>query len=98
LNTNFSIDELFTLGLFSFMDAILDCKMEDILHHISFSKKMKLALLGQDKTFNIILKIVKSFEQGNWNNNFFTAISGKPIESKLPVFYRDSVKMANSFF
>jgi hypothetical protein len=28
--------------------------------------------------------------------NYFTYISGKPIESKLPDLYLDSVKMANS--
>ncbi|MCD4718666.1 MAG: HDOD domain-containing protein [Desulfobacula sp.] len=98
LNTRFSIDELFTLGLFSLMDAILDCKMEDILEQIVLSEKMETALFGRDKEFKIILNIVKSFEQGNWKNAFFTAISGKSIETKLPEFYFDSVKMANSFF
>lgn len=98
LKTNFSTDELFTLGLFSLLDAILDCKMEDILKHIAFSEKMETALLGKNKEFNIILNIVKGFEQGDWENTFFAAISGKFIETKLPEFYFDSVKMANSFF
>jgi EAL and modified HD-GYP domain-containing signal transduction protein len=98
LNTKFSTDELFTLGLFSLMNAILDCKMEDILEHIALSKKMELALVGKNKEFNNILNIVVGFEQGNWENAFFTAISGKSIETKLPEFYFDSVKMANSFF
>lgn len=97
-NTKFSTDELFTLGLFSFMDAILDCRMEKILDHIAFSGKMKQALLGRDKEFHIILNIIKSFEIGDWKNKFFTALAGKPIEMKLPGFYLDSVKMANSFF
>lgn len=98
LNTKFSMDELFTLGLFSLMDAILDCKMEDILQYITFSDKMKTALLRKDKEFNIILDIVKGFEQGSWGNKIFTALSGKSIETKLPGFYFDSVKMANAFF
>ncbi len=98
LNTRFTGDELFTLGLFSFMDAVLDCKMEGILDHITFSQKMKQALMGNDKEFNIILNIVKSFELGNWKNKIFTALSGKSIESKLPGFYLDSVQKANSLF
>jgi EAL and modified HD-GYP domain-containing signal transduction protein len=98
LNTRFTGDELFTLGLFSFMDAVLDCKMEEILTHIAFSPKMKQALMGNDKEFNIILNIVKSFEIGNWTNKIFSALSGKSIELKLPGFYLESIKMANSLF
>jgi len=98
LNTSFSTDELFTLGLFSFMDAILDCKMESILNYIAFSEKMKQALLGQDKKFKMILSIVEVFEKGDWKNKIFDSISGKSIESKFPVFYMDSIKMADSFF
>ncbi|MFO8001917.1 MAG: HDOD domain-containing protein [Marinilabilia sp.] len=97
LNTSFSTDELFTLGLFSFMDAILDCRMERLLNYIAFSEKMKLALLRQNKEFKIILSIVEIFEKGNWKNTIFDSISGKSIESKLPEFYIDSVKMADSF-
>jgi EAL and modified HD-GYP domain-containing signal transduction protein len=98
LNTNFSTDELFTLGLFSFMDAILDCKMETILSYIAFSEKIKEALLGQNKEFKIILNIVELFQKGEWKNRIFDSISGKSIESKLPGFYIDSLKMADSFF
>ncbi len=98
LNTSYSMDELFTLGLFSFMDAILDCKMETILSYIAFSEKMKLALLGRDKEFKTILSIVEVFEKGDWKNRIFDFISGKNIESKFPAFYLDSIKMANSFF
>ncbi|RLC17566.1 MAG: signal transduction protein, partial [Deltaproteobacteria bacterium] len=49
VKTNYTIDELFTLGLFSFMDALLDRKMEDILKNITFSEKKTTALLGNDK-------------------------------------------------
>jgi c-di-GMP-related signal transduction protein len=97
-DTEFSTDELFTLGLFSLMDAILDCKMKDILQHIVLSKKMKTALIGKNKNFNIILKIIEGFEKGDWENIVFDVIAGKSIEKKLPEFYLDSVKMAHSFF
>ncbi len=98
LKISFSIDELFTLGLFSFMDAILDCKMENILSHISFSEKMKQALLGKDKEFKMILSMVEVFEKGDWKNKILDSLSGKSIESMLPDFYMNSIKMANSFF
>jgi EAL and modified HD-GYP domain-containing signal transduction protein len=96
--TKFSGDELFTLGLFSLMDALLDCKMEDILGHIALSDKMKIALLGNDKKFNRILDIIIGFERGNWENSIFKAMSGSALETKLPNLYFDSVKMAEAFY
>jgi hypothetical protein len=57
---------------------------------------MQMAMLGDNKEFNKILNIVISWDQGDWDNNFFSYISGKPIESKLPDIYLDSVKMANT--
>ncbi len=96
--TKFSADELFTLGLFSFMDALMDCKMEDILGHIAFSEKMKTALLGNDREFSRLLDIIIGFEKGNWDNAIFKALAGSDIEKKLPELYFESVRMANAFY
>ncbi|MFA5902979.1 MAG: HDOD domain-containing protein [Desulfobacula sp.] len=98
LKTHFSTEELFTLGLFSLMDALLDKPMEEILNATSFSEKIKAALLKKDKDFTKILDIITGFEQGNWENKFFTVMSDTPIEKKLPGFYLDAVRMVNSFF
>ncbi len=97
-NSRFSNDELFTLGLFSLMDALMDCRMKDILKHINFSDKIKNALLGNDKTFSILLDIIVGFERGNWDKTIFKKIAGSPIEVKLPEFYFESVKSANAFY
>ena len=98
LHTEFSRDELFTLGLFSLMDALLDHAMEDIIKGIGFSPIMKEALLGKVKSVNTILKLITCFEQGEWSETIFKAISGNVLESKLPDFYFDSIKMANHIF
>ncbi len=98
LKTGFSLEELFTLGLFSCIDAMLDCPMKDILKNIHLSEKIKTALERKDREFNKIIEIVSSFEMGEWQNNFFTVMSGTAIEKKLPAFYLDAVKMVNAFF
>jgi EAL and modified HD-GYP domain-containing signal transduction protein len=95
---HFSGDELFTLGLFTLMDAILNSKMEDILSVIGFSDRMNQALLGEVKAFNAVIRMISCFETGQWGAQVFSAISGKGIEKKLPKFYFESVKMANTFF
>ncbi len=98
MKTGFDTEELFTLGLFSSMDAMLDSPMEIILESIALSDKIKAALNGEKKEFKKILNIVASFEQGDWQNNSYTIVEGLPIERKLPGFYIDAIKMVNSFF
>ncbi len=97
LKTHFSSDELFTIGLFSSMDAMLDRDMGEILNDIAFSGKIKNALLGKDKAFKKIARLINSYERGEWDNSFFTTIEGTKIEKKIPEFYFDALKMANSF-
>ncbi|MBU2431488.1 MAG: signal transduction protein, partial [Proteobacteria bacterium] len=97
-NTKFTVDELFTLGLFSLMDALLDCRMEDILSNISFSDKMKNALMGNDREFSRMLDIIIGFETGNWENAIFKAMAGSAIEAQFPEMYFTAVKMANAFY
>ncbi len=98
LNTHFSSDELFTIGLFSFIDAMLDSDMSKILNSIAFSEKIKTALLGKDKDYKKIVNIVSSYEKGEWNNSFYTIVDGTKVEKKIPEFYFDALKMADTFF
>lgn len=97
-NSKFTKEELFTLGLFSYMDALMDCSMKDILEHVSFSDKIKNALLGEDREFSRMLDIILGFEKGNWDNKIYKALSGKAVEKKLPELYFEAVRMANAFY
>ncbi len=97
IKTHFTTDELFTLGLFSLMDAMLDSRMADILENISFSEKIKNALMKKDRNFQKILNIVNGFEQGDWQNSFYAVMSGTSTEKKLPGFYLDAIQMADTF-
>ena len=97
LKTNFSTEELFTIGLFSAMDAILDKPMADILIHVTFSDRIKGALLGRDKQYRLLHSLITSFEKGQWDHRLYKLMEGKKIINKLPDFYRDAVQMADSF-
>ncbi|WDP90096.1 MAG: HDOD domain-containing protein [Desulfobacter sp.] len=98
LNTPYSPDELFTLGLFSAMDAIMDMHMEDILSGISLSDRIKDALLGRDKLFSQLLELIISFEHGDWQHQRFQSSKDSSLVRALPDFYLDALKMADSFF
>lgn len=97
LNTRFTTEELFTIGLFSSMDAILDMPMTQILEQVTFSDRLKEALLGKDKHFNQIRLIVVNFERGQWNSQLYKRLEGTKLIDKLPDFYLDAVRMANAF-
>lgn len=54
-------------GLFSAMDAILDCSMELVIKDIYLCDEVKEALIGKEKNIlNTILKLAISFGRGEW--------------------------------
>ncbi len=93
----FSPERLFTVGLFSMLDAMLDMPMETVLENLSFSARIKDALLGKIKTVNSILGMIQCFERGDWNNSLYLRNSRPEFKEKLLRYYFDSLKMADSF-
>ncbi|NWH05886.1 EAL and HDOD domain-containing protein [Desulfobacter latus] len=98
IKARFTPEELFTVGLFSTMDAILDMPMADILEKITLSEKIKDALLGKDRLFRQLNELITNFEQGQWGHTRFQADKDSQLIQKLPAFYMDALKMADSFF
>lgn len=97
IKTNFSGEELFTMGLFSTIDAMLDKDMKSILKEISFSQKVRSGLLGNDTHFNELLSICACFEKGEWNECLLPESQNEELEANLPSFYMDALKMADNF-
>ena len=56
----------FIMGMFSILDIMLDCTMEEALQEIPVSNEIKDALLGIDNEYKQILNLVLSYEQGNF--------------------------------
>jgi EAL and modified HD-GYP domain-containing signal transduction protein len=59
--------ELFMTGMFSLLDTILNQTMPDLLADLPLSKVVKETLLGEPTRFQDILKLVTSFEVGDWD-------------------------------
>ncbi|MEH0021571.1 MAG: HDOD domain-containing protein [Desulfobacter sp.] len=98
IKTRYSTDELFTIGLFSSMDAIMDMPMPVILERIALSDRIKAALLGLDPQFQQLHALVASFEQGRWDHGKFRCKKDGNLVRQLPVFYIDALQMADAFF
>lgn len=58
--------ELFTMGMFSMMDAFLNRSIKDILDEISLKKEIKEALTKKEGIFGEILELVIAFERSKW--------------------------------
>lgn len=59
-------EAFFTVGLFSTLDAFLDCTMEDALKLLPLSNEIHTALLEQRGAMGQILKCVIAYEQASW--------------------------------
>jgi len=88
--------ELFTLGLFSLLDAILDQEMEKLMEKLPLSEPIKKALINHEGPLTPFLDLVKSYETGEWES-FSEAVSKVRIaEEKVPEYYLDAIGWADS--
>lgn len=60
--------ELFLMGLFSYMDALLGRPLSEVLEEISLSSELKDVLLGKTNSLSSIYELVLSYERGDWDD------------------------------
>lgn len=65
-NGGASPGELFTLGLFSVVDALLDLPMEEVLESIPFPHDMRRALIAHEGAQGRLLECVTALENGDF--------------------------------
>jgi len=53
-------------GLFSVMDAILNCSMESIIKDLNISDEVKEGLIGEENILNVMLNLAISYGRGEW--------------------------------
>ncbi|WP_419787806.1 EAL and HDOD domain-containing protein [Pseudodesulfovibrio sp.] len=65
-NLELDPDTMFLLGLFSKLDALLSCPMEQALKHILLDDRIKDALCGRLNEFRDWLLLLQAVEIGHW--------------------------------
>ena len=88
--------ELFTLGLFSFIDAILNDEMGNIMEDLPLSEDIKNALTGGGGELADYLTLVSCYETGDWEKVSALAAKTGLNEEKAPELYMDAVAWADS--
>jgi EAL and modified HD-GYP domain-containing signal transduction protein len=58
----------FTMGLFSTLDAFLNCSMQNALDHLPLSDEIREALLHGEGPLGHTLSAVLAFEQAEWES------------------------------
>lgn len=95
-NTKPDDSELFTLGLFSLIDAILDGEMQKLMEMLPLSKGIKEALVSGSGPLSDFLRLVKAYETGDWETFAVKVSRIGLVEEKIPDLYLDAVGWADS--
>ncbi|EKQ54872.1 MULTISPECIES: EAL and HDOD domain-containing protein [Clostridium] len=89
------INSAYMVGLFSVMDAILNCSIEIIIKELYLSNEIKEGLIEQNSPLNKVLKLTISYEKGQWEDVLVYAKEIKINENKIPEVYLESVRWAD---
>lgn len=90
--------ELFLMGLFSMIDALLDQPLEGILAKLPLADDIKKALLGEKNQMGDVFELVVNYEKGDWVNfsEYAARLSVKETEL-LDIFQMALEKATQSF-
>jgi c-di-GMP-related signal transduction protein len=88
--------ELFTLGLFSLIDAILDDSMENLMARLPLSDPIKKALVSGSGPIAGFINLASSYEKGDWAEVAATAAALGISESELPRCFMEALAWSNA--
>ncbi len=89
--------ELFLMGLFSMMDAILDCPMTAAIQDLPLSDTICDALLTEEGPAGDLLHLIRCYETGQWEDCQRISDACRFDAANLPEQYRLAVGWAESF-
>ena len=90
--------ELFLMGLFSMLDAILERPLAEILSEVRVSKDVKSALLSGVNLFRYVYELVLAYERGMWSRATQFAASLRTSEPLVTQAYLDAINWGHRIF
>jgi len=88
--------ELFTLGMFSLIDAVIDRPMDKILAELPLSGPIKSALISAKGKLAAYIELARAYETGRWNRVSRLARAMKLDEATLPTRYLQACEWSDS--
>ncbi|MFN8523426.1 MAG: HDOD domain-containing protein [Chloroflexota bacterium] len=89
-------NDLFTMGLFSLMDAIVGRPLEEIIREISMAEDVRDTLLGEPGPLREVYDLVVAYERGQWIQAFKLAKSIGVSPPDLRQMYLGAIDWANA--
>ncbi len=86
-----SREELFLLGMFSLLDAILDRPLDVLLQELPIPSAVKTALLGEASPLRDVLDCVLTYVKGDWDHLSERMDKLGLGEEEVPARYREAV-------
>ncbi len=87
--------ELFILGLFSLLDALLDNSMESLVGQLPLSADVSEALVNKSGKLAPYLRLVEEYEACNWSALDAEIAALHLSAAKIQDFYLNAVRLAN---
>lgn len=88
--------ELFTLGLFSLIDAIMDQDMKDLMKKLPLTESIKMALTNGQGKLADYLRVAASYETGDWKGFEEGTKKLGIAQEVVPELYLDALGWADS--
>ena len=86
--------DYFLAGLFSAIDVLLECTMEEAVRELPIAPDVKEALLGGSNDIALARQIVLDYEMGKWDEIDINAYAPNMIEGRLMSLYIQSLQWA----
>ncbi len=90
------VAELFTVGMFSLIDAIVDQPMAKVMEKLPLSEDLVTALVDKKGLLAGFLMLVIAYEQGRWQSTTKIARRLGIDETAIPGLYREACQWSNS--
>ena len=95
LGMNGPSDDLFLMGMFSRIDAILDQPLEEALSRLPLSEEVKASLLGESNPLHQVMELVESYELADWQRFSSLADQAGLAEENVPTLYKEALEWVN---
>jgi c-di-GMP-related signal transduction protein len=90
--------ELFLVGMFSMLDAILQQPMDQILSTLPLSDDLRHALAGGHNPLRAILDAVMAYERGRWEDVSVLSSRAGVTDRDISACYADAIVWTRSIF
>lgn len=90
--------DLFLMGMFSLVDAIVDQPLPDILRGMPLNEDIKAALVGEDNPLRHVYECALAYEKGDWDMLTQRASQLGLNEAEIPQLFLEAVNWGRQSF